>query len=203
MGRPLREVGNEGNPNKLGVFSQSVKMGSALQLTAATVSATGFTDILVLPENAKATAVVSAFVTAGTTTGAKTPVIGAPATTQVAVNEDGDILFNVATDEVTAAEVVYTTVEGSIVESAGIVVSGALLLPNSDKARVIISATVDGNARTVLARAAAPSAGETSVSLLGTTILFNAADDGGSAVVRYVQFPTVSVSDALVADVDF
>ena len=30
MGRSLKSVGNEGNPNKLGVFNQSVKMGNAL-----------------------------------------------------------------------------------------------------------------------------------------------------------------------------
>lgn len=202
MGRPLKQVGNEGDQNKVGAFNQSVKMGSALLLGAQTVDSAVTSDTIVLPDSAKAFSVIGGFASAGTVTGAFTPASGAPATTEIGINATGDLIFN-NSDAVTQAEVVYLTVEGDVVSASAIIASGEALLPNTSKARLLLSATADGNSRTVVARASAPAAGEAAVNTAGTAIAFNAADNGLSAVVNYIETPEESVADRLTSDVDF
>lgn len=206
MGRPLREVGNEGNPNKVGVFNQSVRIGSALKLGASTVGSFAVVNNeIVLPDGMKALVVIFALATVGTSAGQKTPVLGgSPSAGEVGITPTGDIVFN-ATDAVTAAEVTYTVSEGDVVDFSSIVpASGNVLLGATDSARLLLSATVDGNSRTVVARGSAPGVGEVSVGALGGLIQFNAADDGLVAELSYVQFPQgTSVGDRLEGDVDF
>ena len=202
MGRPLKEVGNEGNPNKVGVFNQDVKMGTALLQGSQSIKGTVTSDVLSL--DVKAIAVISAYSTAGTLTGPLTPIAGGtPSTGQVIVDRLGNIVF-AAADAVTAVEVVYVPAEGDTVSSAIVTdAAGLATFPNSSTARIITSATIDGNARTVIARDGTPSAGEVALTLDGSGAQFNVADANSSAVVTYIEFPAETVVERLLGDVDY
>lgn len=203
MGRSLKSVGNEGNPNKVGDFNQSVKIGSALALGSQTASGAVASHVMVLPDGAKAAYALNGYASVGSVTGVVTGVAGAPATTEVGVDVNGDLVFQ-ATDAVTQAEVVYVTLEGDQVSASAVVASTTATLPGTSKARLILSATVDGNARTPVARGTAvPGAGTCAISDDGASVEFNVADAGLTAVISYIELPVQTVVDRLTGDVNF
>lgn len=204
MSRTLQAVGNEGNPNKVSDFARAVGLGTALKLGAMTLISAVASNTLALGDGQRALAVLRCFVTAGAVTGAFTPVASAaPATGEVGISVTGNIVFNAA-DAVTAVEVTYLVAEGntiSVTERAN--AAGLVTLPNSARARILVSATMNGAARTVVARAAAPAAGQAAISLLGTGVQFNVADANGTAVITYVEIPADPVLERLLGSVDF
>jgi hypothetical protein len=204
MSRKLQAVGNEGNPNKVGDFNKDVKIGSALKQGAMTRVVAVASDTAVLPESGKALALVAVFVSAGGATGVFTPTTGAPAAGEVAIDPiTGNVIFNAA-DAVTEAEITYTTFEGDVVEAAGVAdAAGLVTLPGGSRGRLLLEASVGGAARTVVARAAAPAAGEAALTAAGTGVQFNVADAGGAAVVKYVEMPDSTALDRLLGDVDY
>lgn len=204
MSRKLQAVGNEGNPNKVGDFNREVKIGSALKQGAMTVVIAVAANTAELPESGKALALVAVYVSAGGATGAFTVVAGAPAAGEVAVDPiTGNVIFNVA-DAVTEAEITYTVIEGDVVEAAGVAdAAGLVLLPGSSRGRLLLEASVAGASRTVLARAAAPAAGQAALTAAGTGVQFNAADAGAAVIVKYVEMPSTTALDRLLSEVDY
>lgn len=202
MGRKLSTVGNEGNPNKVGDFNRSVKIGSALKQGGMSLRGSVVSDALSL--ETKAVAVVSALAIAGGTTGALTPVASAtPAAGEVGVDRLGNIVF-AAADAITSVEVVYIPAEGDTISSGGVCdAAGAVKIANGSTARIVTSAEVDGNARTVIDRGGAPAVGEVALSLDGATVQFNVADAGLQAVFTYVEFPAQTVVERLDSEVDY
>ena len=104
MARTDREILNEGNPNKLGDANKALQMGEAIALVPRTLIAPVDTNVMTLPETAKAAAVLSAYgqggaagYKAGVATGA-TPAAG-----EVAPDAGGNIEFAGA-DAITDAE---------------------------------------------------------------------------------------------------
>ena len=208
MSRSLRAILNEGNPNKVPAAVNSLNGGTALALLprsvqGAPVAAAGITpvansDVLVLPENAKARAVLVAFAAAGVTTGYLTPVAGdgAPATTNVGVSPNGDILFDNATDDVTDAEVMYLPIEGPVVEDFVDVAASSATLLRGNRAVVLLEVEVLTGASpgAVLAdeRGNTPASGEAALNDTGLTVDFNAAQVvGGTARIRYIAQPGI------------
>jgi hypothetical protein len=169
MARSLAAVLNEGNPNKVPTAVQSARMGDILALSPRKASGVVTAGILSLPENARAAAILSARVTAGTTLGPKTPAVpaasasGVPATTLVTTSPEGHVSFNVATDAPSAAEVVYVAEEGDIIEEVIPVVPGTGV--------------------------GTPLAGKTLVRLLSATILTGGVT--GACTVKYIATPGV------------
>jgi len=111
--RSARQAINEANPNLLASAIQSVRLGDGLGLIPRRVRGAVASNVLVLPEDAKAEVVLRAFVTAGTVSGHFSPSFdpdGVPATTTAGVNPAGNICF-LSTDAVTEAEVVYVAVD--------------------------------------------------------------------------------------------
>ena len=198
MARALKVVLDESNPNKVAAGFQLAKAGTVLEKNAPqTVSGAVVSDVLVLPEGAKAAQIISAFGTVGTVTGYFTPVDqeSTPATTQVAVNATGDILFLTA-DAVTAAEVTYIPIEGSVVEDIVNVAASAAVLLASRSGRILLEAEVLTGAtpgvKTINARDATPGGGTANLNLLGTGVDFNAADVvAGTARIKYIALPGV------------
>lgn len=206
MSRTLATVGNESNPNKLANFFRGVGGGTALKLVAQTFEGTVTSNVLTLPDGLRCAVVLSAFATAGTGPGAKTPITGAsPAAGQVGIDQLGRIVFN-GTDAVTSAVVVFVAAEGDtisvIAQTNG---SGLAAIPSGGKARLLLAATVAGASRTVIARGAAPSAGQAALTNAGTGVQFNAADANLSCTLTYLELPKVTetVIGKLLSLVDF
>lgn len=202
--RPLRDVLNECNANKLPSAGQALKLGNAIALCPMFITGTVTSHLLALPTTQKAIAVLFAFAQAGASTGQKTPIAtgAAPAAGQVGVSPTGDIQFNAA-DAVTSADVVYMSAEGEIFTET-LPVAANVATPLQDKrALILLSATaVTGGtvgAKTVDFRAAALAATEAGVTLTGT-IGFAAADAVTSATVTYIAKPGVGVAAAPVAE---
>lgn len=205
MPNTVKDVLNRGNINTLANAAKEVKLGTALGLAPAFVKGAVASNILVLPEEAKAIAGILAYVTAGSVTGVMTYVAGTPATTQFTVNKDGNIQF-FGTDAVTSAEVTYVPIEGDIVEEEVVVVSNVGALGGNRTSRMLLSAIVTAGtalgAKTTAARGATPSAGSACTNLLGTGITFAGADAVTRAVVRYIAAPKVTVKAGLIATSD-
>ncbi len=206
--RSNQQVLEEANPSKIDGSFNNIGLGSAFGNIARHTRGTVATNVLTLPDAAKAVALITVFATVGTSAGAKTPVSGAPSAGEVSISADGNVVFN-ATDAVTAAEVVYLSAEGAVVEAqVPVADDGSTQLPNSRSAIVLISASLDDDAdsagpKTVVARAAsAASAGEAKLNLAGQFV-FNTTDVGSdpvTATVKYIEYPAETVSDALQAD---
>lgn len=206
MSRILKTVLNEANPNRLPSALQVAMVGTALGIIARTVRVPVSGNVAVLPENARAQALLNVFVSAGTVNGQFGTLApnATPTTTNAAINAQGNVAF-FGTDAVTEAEITYIPVEGEIVEDVLTVASNVGLLHGSRKALVILEAfdTSSGSsALTVLARGSAnPAAGNTRIDTTGASLRFEAAVT--SATVRYVAEPLVSVGAALESSVDF
>jgi hypothetical protein len=204
MARSLAAVLNEGNPNKVPTAVQSARMGDILALSPRKASGVVTAGILSLPENARAAAILSARVTAGTTLGPKTPAVpaasasGVPATTLVTTSPEGHVSFNVATDAPSAAEVVYVAEEGDIIEEVIPVVPGTGVgTPLAGKTLVrLLSATIltggVTGACTVDQRGfAVATTLHAAASQTGAAVQFLAADAVTSARVKYIATPGV------------
>jgi hypothetical protein len=207
MGRSLRTILNESNPNKLPSATQAARLGSALALLPRCVKSAVTSHQIVLPDNAKAVAVLRAFSAAGTVTGNLVPVTtAAPTTGQVGVGTDGDLVF-AAADAVTQAEVVYVQVEGDVVEETVPVVSNVASLTAGRKGILLISATATAGtslgAKGILARGTAATAGNAALNLLGTGVAFFGADAVTQATIKYIATPGEgSAKDAIGTNLD-
>lgn len=208
--RKLRDVGNDGNPNKVGDFNQVLGMGDAIkQGFMTTRRAVTSTDRLDLGDNYKVAQVISAFVTVGTVTGAlAVQAVGAtPTTGQVAATHDGDIRF-AAADAVEEVEVVVQLKEGQVIEIVTTADATGLVeqLLGNTASLIIEAEQLDGAApgvKTVVARAAAPSAGQVAITTTGA-IQFNAEAANDRVRIKFVAFPTgSSVIDKLDSRVAF
>lgn len=205
--RTNQVVLQEANPSKIDATFNVVGLGKAFgniprHVRGTLQTATSFS----LPDNAKCLAVLAAYATAGTATGAKAPTTGTPAVGEVGVSPTGNILFN-GTDAVTDAEIAYVAVEGDLVEAQMTVAAdGTTQLPGDRSAVLLISASLDDNtsapgSKTVVARGGAPAVGEAALSNDGQ-IIFNGTDVGaspGTATVKYIEWAT-TVSDQLNAE---
>jgi hypothetical protein len=209
MTRKLQDVLNESNPSKIATALQLVKIGNVVDLAPKFVKGAVTTNVLALPNDAKAVAILSALRTAGTVVGYATPVLpGATlATNQVKVNQLGNIEF-FATDAVTAAEVVYVTAEGDVVVDTIPVVAGTGIGTLDTDAVQLISAVVTAGtslgAKTVLARAeSAPAAGNVNLGLTANQVRFAVADAVTQATVTYIAKPNPTVDALVRSNVDF
>lgn len=193
MSRSLKDILNESNPSTVAQGMRAARVGTMLGGAPCTLSATVTSHILTLPSNQKAKAISAAFATAGTSAGAKTPVVGAPAAGEVRVSPNGNIEFN-STDAITAAEVVYTPIEGEIYTETISVASHVGTFAGSRKAHLLISVTAStgtsGGAKTIVARGSTPTAGNACLNNAGQA-QFNSTDAITSATVTYVAVPGV------------
>lgn len=209
MARKLQDVLNEANPNKLPTALQIAKIGNVVDLAPKFFKGAVASNVMVLPSDAKAVAILSALRTAGTVVGYATPIAtnGTLATNQVKVNATGNIEF-FGTDAVTAAEVTYVTVEGDVVTDTIPVVAGTGIGTLDTDAVLLLSATVVAGtslgAKTVLARAeSAPAAGNVNQGLTANQVRFAVADAVTSATVTYVAKPSPTVDALVRGNVDF
>lgn len=210
--RPLRDAGNEGNPNKVGSFNQLAKMGDALAGGERFLSGTTgvvTTHVLTLPANAKAHRLVGGFIrTATAGVGVIDPVAedATLATGQAQVTAAGDILF-LAADAVLTAEVYYmtaeqlpVTVDVTVVATTGV----ALLTPRSGL-RLITAESLTGGVTgvfTVLARGVLQAGLATTQAALqpdGATVEFLIADAVTSARLTFIPMPGVGPTPESVA----
>lgn len=200
MSRPVETVIDEGNPNALPTGVQQAKGGKALRLNSAHIAqGTVTANVLALPQNARAAALLSVYSRVGGVTGylgfaerESTPGAG-----NAAVDPEGNVEF-AAADAVTNAEVVYIPAEGDVVsEQIAVPASGIGAFLQAREGVILLAATLLTGAapgvKTVDTRGAAPAAGEAALSDLGQPI-FLAADvgaGGGTANVTYVARPNV------------
>lgn len=200
----LRDSLNTSNPSLVADAERKVRLGDALAKVPAFVRAPVVANKLVLPSTAKAIRVIACFVTAGGVNGYFVPDAGdaTPATGHVIANQTGDIEF-LAADLVTEAEVEYEVCEGEVVTETILVAASVGTLNNEKAARQLLSARIVagvlvGATPAVDVRGtAAPAAGECALSLLGKTIVFNAAEViAGQAEVTYIATPGVGTAQA-------
>lgn len=207
MARNLKQVFNGGNPNTIADASRVLPLGNALTNGVQSIRLAVVTNVMVLPDGFKAALVLGGYAVAGSVTGVLNPTAlgGTVATTEVAINPTGDLLF-FATDAVTEAEVFYIPAEGNLVEETISVVAatGVASMGADRKARVLIevSASTGGvpGPKTVAARDATPATGLAQLNDDGV-ITFLIADAITQATVKYIQYPIgTSVGDKLAAD---
>ncbi len=205
MSRSLKTILSEANPSKMGSAFRDLDAGTAFNLIPKFIKAAVVSNIMVLPEDAKAAVVLGAFRTVGTVTGAATPILTSAtlATNQVKANALGNIEF-FGTDAVTEAEVYYYTYDGIVEERSIDVVpgTGVGLLGTGIASAQLISASVTAGtllgAKTVLARTStAPATTNVVLNLPGTAVIFAIADAVTKALVRYVRLPTLTVAQRL------
>jgi hypothetical protein len=142
-------------------------------------------DAITLPDGGKANSILRATVRAGGVTGELTPqAYGAtPATTQIAVGPNGDIVV-LAADAITDMDVVYIPERGDIVDSVFPVVTNVLTLPASITDRHVVlleeaealEATATGRKIILVPGAGAPAAGQARLDLAKATVTFAGAD---------------------------
>lgn len=199
MGATPSQLLDKGSLNNISNALAEAKVGSGLRLVPRTVSAAVSSDKITLAETAKAVAVLSAFATAAGTAGYKTVVkTGAtPGAGEVGIDNQGNILF-AAADTVTAAEVVYVMIEGGAIIEETIPVTanvGTLLQGRQGVLLLSAVATAGGVTGTGLVKARAASVANTThfvcLSLLGTTVIWNAGDAVTECTVRYIAYPGV------------
>lgn len=206
--RTLKDILNKGTLQLLTPAFTKAKLGTLLGLVPTSAVVVVASNIGVLPATAKARAILRAFSTAGTLTGYLTPTnLATPTTGLIGINQNGDLLF-AAADAVTEVEVTYLTHEGEIREEVITVASNSGTLLNSRRAVVLLSATsLAGTltgALTNVARAATPTTGQAALGVTGKTVTFAAADAVTSALVKYIEYPTLGLSGALnTADTPF
>lgn len=197
MSRTLRAVLNESNANKSPAADHQVLVGDALAIAPAFITGTVSGNVLLLPQNAKAGQVLRCWARAGGSTGNKQPAAAeaTPGAGFCSVNQLGDIEF-AAADAVTAVDVLYVPVEGTIVTEQVQVTASVGLFLNSKRVSQLLSVTVDTGivlgAKVVADRASAPALGSASASAAGTGVTFNAGDVvTGLATLVYIASPGV------------
>lgn len=185
MSSNLREALNEGNLNRIDAMSQRVALGDCLQCVPRIVmNGTVAANRMVLPDEAKAIAVLKAHNITGSTGMTIEPLMGTtPAAGEIAVAPNGDLEF-AAADGVAAADVCYVTPDADVVEWAVVpVVASVATLPQSRRAWILIEVEIlTGidlqviNGASINARAAAPADNTANLGNAGTTVVFNAGD---------------------------
>ncbi len=201
--RSLRDICNEANPSKLESGLQQARLGTLLALVPRVIRGTVTAGILTLPENARAAAILAAFVRAGSTLGPKTPVVpaataaGIPATTNVTTSPEGHVSFNVATDAPSDAEVHYVPEEGDIIEEVIPVVPGTGVgtpLAGRNIKRLLAATAITGGvvgACVIDQRGfAVATTKHAAASVLGLA-QFLIADAVTSATIRYIATPGI------------
>lgn len=159
---------------------------------------------IVLPNEAKAASIVRATAIAGTAAAGElaAQAFGAtPATTQIAVAPNGDLVF-LLTDAYTAVDVTYIPERGFSVETFFPVVSNVLTLPNSvvggGKGVALlteaeaVSGTSTGKKIILVPGSGAPSAGQCRLNLAKTTVTFATADAVTRARVKLLCVETTN-----------
>lgn len=202
MARTLSQALNESNPNKIASALQSLECGNAFAAAPVFYKGTVTSNVLTLPENARAAYGLVALATAGSVAGVKTFTLGTVATTEFAIDGAGNIVFFGA-DAVTSAEVWYIPVQGDVIEEGVPVASSVATFSASRGSVLVLSAAVTTGiitgSKIVDARAGTPGAGHVSLSLVGTSVAFNAADViSGYATIRYVVTPGTGNTVSLV-----
>ncbi len=196
----VREGLNRANPNDLANLNNLARMGDGLALVARHEIVTVAANIGVLPDTAKAKAVLGCYVQAGAATGYFTAIDtdAAPAAGEVAINPLGNLAFNAA-DAVTEIEVIYIPVEGRLIEDEIITVANATeigTLLAGKGCTQLVAATLNApaatpGAKTVVARGTLPAAlgaGECAVQDDGHGIGFLAAEVGPADVTATVTY---------------
>lgn len=196
------------NPNTLADLMRSIALGSLLQgqlmqvrrkvdMDAAGTNPENLAtlDALDLPNSGKASAILRATVRAGGVTGELTPVAygTTPATTEIAVGPNGDIV-TLATDAITDLDVVYAPERGDVIDTVFPVVSDVLTLPTSIATRGVVllayaealEGTTTGRKIILVPGAGAPAAGQARLDVAKATVTFAAADAVTRARVKLV-----------------
>jgi hypothetical protein len=191
--RSLREILNEGNPNKVADALRLLLMGNAIALGARFVRDTVTAHVLTLPEQGRSVNLAGdVYATQGGSTGLKAPVPGVPAAGQYSVTPEGNILFAVA-DAVTEAEITYFAREGSVFEDLVDVTANVATLLGGRGAQIILAVeSLAGGATGVFgvaARGSTPGAGNAAIQDVSTGVEFAAADAVTRARVRYIATP--------------
>jgi len=202
MSRILKTVLDEGNPNKIADAARDVKLGQvagAIHRVKVPVAA----HIAVLPDEAKAAALLGGFITVGTVTGPIIPVVAAPASTREAqINLDGNVLF-LAADAVTEAELWYVGFDGRVIVATLPVVANVATLTPPGQLLISVDELVGGAVAAKNARGTAQAA-DTDVQLSadGDSVIF-----GSSSTVTQARFTYIAldqpVTDRLTGLVDY
>jgi len=210
MPRTNKQILNAGDMNKVGAVSRLVNIGDGLSLAARTFEGVPVGAFLILPEAAKAMALLEVYVLTGTVVGRMdivTKESGTVLTGDCKIDPKGDVEFLLA-DAPTLAQVVYIPVEGTVFEEqVSVPASGLAPLRAGRSAIQLIEASLDvgggitlAGAKTIVTRAdGAPSSTEARLEVDGEVVAFNATDagTGGTATVKYVASPgSVGVDDA-------
>lgn len=198
MARTPRAVLNESNPNKIANALGAIRAGEALALSPRFIRGTVASNVLTLPATAKAAAVLWAWSCAGTLTGALTPSSDADGTVTtglIGVNPAGNLCF-AAADAVTEVEVLYIAKEGTVFEDFLNVASNAGTFQSSRRAIQLLevealAGTVTGTKALTTIRGGTPTTGLAALGVLGTTVVFAAADAVTRCRVRYIAQPGV------------
>lgn len=206
---------NRANPNALADNLRRVSLGNliassipqnvrGIDMDAAgtNVGNLATLDVLVLPDNAKASIILRAFARTGTAgTGEMTVAAkdATPVTTQIAVAPNGNIV-TLAADAITDVDILYVP-EGDciVVESYYPVAADAVTLPTIYSApgvvalleAELVAGTATGS-KIILTRGGAPAAGQASLNVAGTTVSFAAADAGTRARLKFLVAPATA-----------
>lgn len=222
MADSLRVALNRVNPNTLadglrllGGLGNFVRQYAHHVLVGKIPAATSYdlaTVQSIVPDNsAPAVAVLWAFATAGTVSGQLVPTTtaagAAPTTGQVAVTPCGNIGF-LATDAITAVDVLYAPLPGEVVELTGVVASNAFAIPTAWKNRKVLlcleaealAGTSVGKKIVLIPSASAAAAGQARLDLLRQNVKFAPADAVTSCRVKLYVAPAVDIDATLQAN---
>jgi len=217
-----RAAADRANPDTLADFARLIALGSLLQgqvnqvrrkvdMDAAGTNPNNLAtlDALDLPASGKACSIVRATVRAGGVTGELTPVAygTTPATTQIAVGPNGDIV-TLAADAITDMDVVYVPERGDVIETVFPVTSDAIdlavIAPAIPARGIVLLADVEALEGTATGRkivlapgAGAPAAGQARLDVAKDTITFAAADAVTRARVVLVVTAAEQLTDVL------
>lgn len=209
MSRSLADILNEGNLNKVADAIKAGRVGTILKGLPQYFKGTVTSGILTLP--VPAATILSANALAGTTLGPKTPVIpaagatGVPATTTVTTSPTGNASFNVATDALSSAEVLFLAETGeTFTEVVAVASNTGVPLASKNVKRLLAATSLAGTlvgALVVDQRGTAPATGHAAAKADGTGFAFNSSDAVTSASVTYIATPGVGAtkSDAVAA----
>lgn len=197
------------NPVNLADLARLAELGKGLALIPRTFNGTVTANVLTLPTAGKAKQILRCWVTAGGSAGNKAVAAAesTPGAGSCAVDEDGNVVF-AAADAVTAAEVTYVPVEGTLItETIPVTAGGVGTLVASKRGSLLVSATLNApavaaGAKIIDARGTASAAGHASLTTAGTGITFNNADAGSvtTATVSYYAVPGVGTEPEAFGD---
>lgn len=200
----VRTVLNNGNPNSVDHAAQVAALGEALALLPRTIRAAVVSNKVVLPENAKAARILTAYGIGGTSGYLLPLAVGSaatPSTTQISVDAQGNLVVASA-DALTVVIVTYHAVEGEVFQEQVTVASNVATLLGSRRAALLLSANADAGtapgAKTPVQRPATPTAGQAAIGGADdSTIAFASADAVTLATIRYIAIPGIGQTQRL------